>query len=194
MRADYEFDFSDNSNSRSGCEKKVFIKLPKQNGEGYAVLELGTLNRLAFNMQSSALNRLAFNMQSSVKLVYSIGRKSANQKAHTPANCFGVLAFHVIQESTIEYLKKQIAEVTGEKYIGAFKLHDLPEFDIILISSAEDDTSGNYSKRIIRGVTVDSESGAIGSDVISMTEEYTFKARKIGELTAEEVQIYSSVI
>ena len=182
MRADYEFNFDDNSNSRSGCEKKVFIKLPKQNGKGYAVLELGTLNRLAFNMQSS------------VKLVYSIGRKSANQKAHTPANCFGVLAFHVIQESTIEYLKKQIAEVTGEKYIGAFKLHDLPEFDIILISSAEDDTSGNYSKRIIRGVTVDSESGAIGSDVISMTEEYTFKARKIGELTAEEVQIYSSVI
>ena len=182
MRADYEFNFDDNSNSRSGCEKKVFIKLPKHNGDGYVVLQLGTLNRLAFNMQSS------------VKLVYSIGRKSANQKAHTPANCFGVLAFHVVQTSTIEYLKNEIEEVTGEKYIGAFKLHDLPEFDIILISADENDTSGNYSKRIIRGVTIDSESGAIGSDVISMTEEYTFKAKKIGELTAEEVKIYSGVI
>ena len=55
MRADYEFNFDDNSNSRSGCEKKVFIKLPKQNGDGYVVLQLGTLNRLSFNMQSSVL-------------------------------------------------------------------------------------------------------------------------------------------
>lgn len=179
MRADFEFDFDDrNTNSRSGCEKKVYIRLPKKNADGDMVLTLGTLNRIAFNTSQQA------------KVVYSMGRKSANQVAHTPSSCYGVLAFHVIETSTIEYLKKQIAEITGEQYIGAYKLHDLPEVDIILISADENDTSGSYSKRIIRGVTFDSESGAMGSDVLSMTEEYTFKAKKIGELTAEEVKIY----
>lgn len=183
MVTDYEWDLSEENNgSRSGCEKKVYIKLPKLGGERYAILTLGTLYRLAFNTTAS------------VKPIYSIGRKSANAKAHRPSSCYGVLAFHVIETSTIEYLKKQIEQITGEKYIGAFRLHDLPAFDIIMISADENDTTGAYSKRIIRGVTIDSESGAMGSDVIAMSEEYTFKARSIGDLTAEELNTYQEVI
>lgn len=182
MVADYEWDLSDENNgSRSGCEKKVYIKLPKLGG-GHVVLTLGTLYRLAFNTTAS------------VKPIYSIGRKSANAKAHRPSSCYGVLAFHVIQTSTIEYMKKQIEQITGEKYIGAYKLHDLPAFDIIMISSDENDVSGSYSKRIIRGVTIDSESGAMGSDVVAMSEEYTFKANSIGDLTAEELEMYKEAI
>lgn len=182
MIADFQYDYSNNANSRAGCEKKVFIKLPRPDGNGHIVLTLGTVNRLAFNVSQQ------------VKPVLSIGRISANSAGHGIKTCYGVLAFHVIETSTIEYLKNQIEEVTGEKYIGAFKLHDLDEFDIIMISADENDVSGNYSKRIIRGVKIDSESGALGSDVLSMTEEYTFKARDIGELTAEEIQIYSGVL
>ena len=183
MKADYEFEFDDDkSNSRSGCEKKVYIKLPKTGGEGYAILTLGTLYRLAFNTTSS------------VKPIYSIGRKSANAKAHRPSSCYGVLAFHVIETSTIEYMKKQIEQITGEKYIGAYRLHDLPKFDIIMISADENDVSGSYSRRIIRGVTIDSESGAMGSDVVAMSEEYTFKATSIGDLTEAELNTYKDVI
>lgn len=180
MVTDYEWDLSDENNgSRSGCEKKVYIKLPKYGEEGHVVLTLGTLFRLAFNTTAS------------VKPIYSIGRKSANAKAHRPSSCYGVLSFHVIETSTIEYLKKQLEQIRGQQYIGAFRLHDLPPFDIITISTDENDTTGAYSKRIIRGVTIDSESGAMGSDVVAMSEEYTFKARSIGDLTAEEIKAYN---
>lgn len=182
MRADYEYDFS-NTKSRAGCEKRVYIKLPKIGKKNqYTVLHLGTLTRIAFNTTVSQ------------KPVYSVNRKGANMKCSSPGSCYGVLAFQVINTSTIEYLKNQIEEITGEKYIGAYRLHDLPKFDIILISADENDTSGNYSKRIIRGVKIDSETGALGSDVLSMTEEYTFKAIKVGELTASELNIYNKVL
>lgn len=183
MRADYEFDFQSNTKSRAGCEKIVYIKLPKYGfKDQYVVLELGTLTRISFNTTTAQ------------KPVYSLTRKSANMKCSGPGSCYGVLVFQVINTSTIEYLKNQIREITGSKYIDAFRLQDLPDFDIILISADENDTSGNYSKRIIRGVTIDSESGALGSDVLAISEEYTFKAVKIGELTAKELQIYSPSI
>lgn len=182
-KQDFSFDF-DNAKSRAGVEKKVFIRIPKEDGTGYEFLTLGTLNRIAWNVDVP------------LKPIYSLGRHTANGAGTGTKKVNGVLSFNVMETSTIEYLNKQAAAmnkgagVNGKDYL---KLSDLPYFDVVLISADENDTSGRYSKRIIRGIKINSETAAIGSDVIAMNEEYTFKAMNVSSLQESEVGALKSV-
>lgn len=183
MNVDYQYDFT-TSKSRSGVEKKIFIKVPKEDGsDGFTFLTLGTLNRLAFNTNTQ------------VQPGYSFGNRQSSHYGNGVSSANGVLSFAVIETSTIEYLKNQYEETHGIKYPNeAYLMQDLPEMDIVLISADENDTSGSYSMRIITKVKINSESGAIGSDVTAMTEEVTFVAGRIGELKPRELNALTNAL
>lgn len=178
----FEFDF-DEAKSRAGVEKKVFIRIPKKGSEGWTFLTLGTLNRVSWNT----------NIQ--LKPIYSLGRKSANGAGTGVKSINGVLSFNVMDTSTIEYLKKQAAEAgIDAEAVTNLRMSELPRFDVVLISADENDVSGRHSKRIIRGIQINSESTAAGSDVIAMNEEYTFKAISVSSLQEHEIKAFDEVI
>lgn len=175
----FEFDFDD-AKSRSGIEKKVFIRVPKKDGSGWAFLTLGTLTRISWNIGIQQ------------KPIYSLGRKSANGAGTGVKTVNGVLAFNVMDTSTIEYLKEQ-AKAEGIDIIKDLRMSELPKFDVVLISADENDVTGRYSKRIIRGIKINSESTAAGSDVIAMNEEYTFKAISVSSLQSHEIEAFNEI-
>lgn len=177
-KENFDFDF-DNTKSRSGIEKKVFIRVPSVTG-GWTFLTLGTLNRISWNT----------NIQQ--KPIYSLGRKSANGAGTGVKSIDGVLSFNVMDTSTIEYLKNQ-AKTEGIETITGLRMSELPRFDVVLISADENDVSGKHSKRIIRGVQINSESTATGSDVVAMNEEYTFKAISVSSLQEHEIKAFNEV-
>lgn len=183
MNTDYQFDFT-TSKSRSGVEKKIFIKVPKEDGsDGFTFLTLGNLNRLAFNTNTQ------------VQPGYSFGNRQSSHYGNGVSSANGVLSFALVDTSTIEYLKRQYEIIHGVKYPNeAYLMQDLPEMDIVLISADENDTSGSYSMRIINKVKITSESGALGSDVIAMSEEFTFVASKIGELKPRELDALTNAL
>lgn len=177
---EFSFDF-DNAKSRSGIEKKVFIRVPKKGEEGFIFLTLGTLTRIAWNTHIQQ------------KPIYSLGRKSANGAGTGVETISGVLAFNVMDTSTIEYLKRQCEEHGQIELSKSLRMSELPLFDVVLISADENDVSGRSSKRIIRGIKINSESTAIGSDVIAMNEEYSFKAISVSSLKEHEIKAFASV-
>lgn len=177
--SDFEFDFDNGNKSRSGIEKKVFIRIPRKDGEeGYDFLTLGTLARIAWNI----------NIQN--KPIFSMGRKTANGSGTGVKSVSGLLAFNVMETSTIEYLKNQYKE-TVEDQRSELKMSELPMFDVVLVSGDENDLTGSYSKRVITGVQIFSESGATGTDVIAMMEEYSFKAINVGALKLAELEAFN---
>ena len=99
----------------------------------------------------------------------------------------GSLKFSVFYESALKIIQnglKTKASTNYETIKALVSVDQLPPFDIIIVAIKEDNP-GVKAKKVIRGVEIFSESSSMGTDVIAISEDYSFSARTIEPLKRE---------